>query len=169
MTVDKWRLQSNDWRLFGDILVFQLLLNMTHAPLYICLGLGLLLGCALAHPAQDWMSSPDGRIVGGHETNIAVYPHQISLRRKAINSPKNPFSHICGGSIIAEDYILTAAHCVIASIASQYKIVADTSRRNGGDGVIVSVSEIIMHEKYFLSISQLFDLHFCSLVSHNKY
>ncbi|KAH8418667.1 hypothetical protein KR222_009238, partial [Zaprionus bogoriensis] len=93
-------------------------------------------------------STPNGRIVGGTATNIAVYPHQISLRRKAIISPKNPFSHICGGSIIANDTILTAAHCIIASVPSQYKVVAGTSRRNGGDGVIVSVSEIIMHEEY---------------------
>ncbi|KAM8711109.1 hypothetical protein ACLKA7_000271 [Drosophila subpalustris] len=121
---------------------------MTHAPLYICLGLGLLVVGAWAHPAQESVSSLNGRIVGGHETHVAVYPHQISLRRKAINLPKNPFSHICGGSIIAEDVIVTAAHCIIASVASQYKVVAGTSRRNGGDGVIVSVTEIIMHEKY---------------------
>ncbi|KAL7735800.1 hypothetical protein ACLKA6_017806 [Drosophila palustris] len=121
---------------------------MTHAPLYICLGLGLLVASAWAHPAQESGSSLNGRIVGGHETHVAVYPHQISLRRKAINLPKNPFSHICGGSIIAEDVIVTAAHCIIASVASQYKVVAGTSRRNGGDGVIVSVTEIIMHEKY---------------------
>ncbi|KAH8384703.1 hypothetical protein KR093_005654, partial [Drosophila rubida] len=94
-------------------------------------------------------SAPNGRIVGGHETNVAVYPHQISLRRKSLIYPQNQFTHSCGGSIICEGkVVVTAAHCIIGTVASQFKVVAGTSRRNGGDGVIVSVSEIIMHEKY---------------------
>ncbi|XP_062135434.1 uncharacterized protein LOC133845094 [Drosophila sulfurigaster albostrigata] len=132
------------------ISVFQPLLNIMHAPLFICLATALLLVSAWAHPAQQQdRSSPNGRIVGGYATHVAVHPHQISLRRKAINSPQNAFTHICGGSVICGGkYVVTAAHCIIASVASQYKVVAGTSRRNGSDGVIVSVSEIIMHEKY---------------------
>lgn len=122
---------------------------MAHAVLLqlgLCLGLALL---ARAHPLQDIaLSSHNERIVGGYETHIAVFPHQISLRRKGITTPKNAFSHICGGSIINKDTVITAAHCIIATVPSQYKVVAGTSRRNGNDGIIVSVSEIVMHEKY---------------------
>lgn len=45
----------------------------------------------------------DGRIVGGEETNIKLYPHQVSLQYFG--------SHICGGSIISTKYVVTAAHC----------------------------------------------------------
>ncbi|TDG43941.1 hypothetical protein AWZ03_009638 [Drosophila navojoa] len=111
-----------------------------------CLALVSLAG---ALPLQDSDSgSPNGRIVGGYETHIAVYPHQISLRRKGITTPKNAFTHSCGGSILTKDTIITAAHCVIGSVASQFKVVAGTSRRNGSDGIIVSVDEIVMHENY---------------------
>ncbi|KAH8380848.1 hypothetical protein KR200_007997 [Drosophila serrata] len=92
---------------------------------------------------------PDGRIVGGYVTDIAQVPYQISLRYKAITAPQNAYSHRCGGSIIDSDKVLTAAHCVIGTVASQYKVVAGSNYRTGSDGVITSVKEIIMHEGYF--------------------
>jgi len=45
-----------------------------------------------------------GRIVGGADAAEGQFPHQVSLRQLS--------SHICGGSIIAPQVILTAAHCV---------------------------------------------------------
>lgn len=45
----------------------------------------------------------DGKIVGGEPAEIEDYPYQISLLAYG--------SHSCGGSIIAPNKILTAAHC----------------------------------------------------------
>lgn len=52
-------------------------------------------------------SSLSGRVVGGLEAHEGQFPHQVSLRLQG--------SHICGGSIIANKFILTAAHCVYMS------------------------------------------------------
>lgn len=45
----------------------------------------------------------DDRIVGGFPTTIEKNPWQVSLQHYG--------RHICGGSIISEKWILTAAHC----------------------------------------------------------
>lgn len=47
---------------------------------------------------------PSGRIVGGVATTIEKHPWQVSIQVFG--------NHICGGSIIKSDIILTAAHCI---------------------------------------------------------
>lgn len=46
---------------------------------------------------------PDDLIVGGYETTIEEHPWQVSLQLYS--------SHRCGGSIIGDRWVLTAAHC----------------------------------------------------------
>ena len=44
------------------------------------------------------------RVVNGDNASPHAWPWQISLR---VNG-----RHICGGSLIAKDWVITAAHCV---------------------------------------------------------
>lgn len=45
----------------------------------------------------------DARIINGFLTTIEENPWQVSLQQSG--------SHICGGSIIADKWVLSAAHC----------------------------------------------------------
>lgn len=58
------------------------------------------------------IASPfEGRIVGGDDASPGQFPYQISLRIKD--------SHTCGGSIIDNEWILTAAHCVAVNVTGK--------------------------------------------------
>ncbi|XP_027055006.1 chymotrypsinogen B-like [Pocillopora verrucosa] len=83
------------------------------------------------------------RIVGGTTAVHGSWPWQLSLRYSG--------GHICGASLISEEYAITAAHCVNHdSRPSSYKIVAGAHKRYG-DGVEYQVSRIFKHERFSMS------------------
>uniref|UniRef100_A0A0A1XPW6 Serine protease SP24D n=1 Tax=Zeugodacus cucurbitae TaxID=28588 RepID=A0A0A1XPW6_ZEUCU len=114
---------------------------MSSKSLQILLCLGLL-AWASAKPQTS------GRIVGGEDAAEGAFPYQISLRFQD--------SHVCGGSIISTNFVLTAAHCVgdededgnyFVYPASYFSIRAGATNRLYG-GVVTKVSNIVVNENY---------------------
>lgn len=89
----------------------------------------------------DAISQWEGRIVGGRDAQRGQFPHQVSLR--------NANGHFCGGSILNNNWILTAAHCLQETNGEPARIrVIVGALRRLNDGVEHAVTRIFNHPQY---------------------
>lgn len=77
-------------------------------------------------------AAPSGRVVNGTDADIENYPFMVSIRVGT--------SHNCGGSILNERWILSAAHC------SGSTVEVGTDRL--GQGRSIPVTGWVRHEGY---------------------
>ncbi|KAK5646108.1 hypothetical protein RI129_004572 [Pyrocoelia pectoralis] len=91
--------------------------------------------------------SLDSRIMDGREATLGQFPWQASL---TINFNSRRF--FCGGSLIDELWVLTAAHCLEKEgiLASNISILLGTiDRANASGAVLRHSSEYYIHGNYF--------------------
>jgi secreted trypsin-like serine protease len=84
------------------------------------------------------------RIMGGEAAPVGAYPFMASISVRNSN-PRD--GHFCGGSFIAADWVLTAAHCVRPEQAGNIQVYGGSNQLSGG-GRIYAVDRIIVHEGY---------------------
>nr|ACO14916.1 Trypsin-1 [Caligus clemensi] len=86
---------------------------------------------------------PNEKIVGGEEVEPNSIPFQISFQTK------NGY-HFCGGSILDDKTVITAAHCCAIFGTRKVKVVAGEHHlfQNSGDEQTLDVEKITMHELY---------------------
>lgn len=92
-----------------------------------------------------YLKKEQPKIVGGAVAPQDAYPWQVSLGVSWIANPHS--AHFCGGSVLSESWILTAAHCAVDTPAEDILVVAGANRLDGG-AVRRNVRRIIVHKDY---------------------
>ena len=92
---------------------------------------------------HDDLKTNEPRIVGGSTISISERPFQVGLEYSFFDFT------FCGGSLIASDKVLTAAHCC-EGVSSSYQIACGEHNVNADDGTEqkVPIKSRIIHEDY---------------------
>ena len=94
---------------------------------------------------NNYLDKKQPKIVGGELAPIGAYPWQVSLGVSWIADPYS--AHFCGGTVLSERWIITAAHCVVDTSPARIAITAGTNTLVAG-ATRRNVKLIIVHKSY---------------------
>ncbi|VVC37364.1 Hypothetical protein CINCED_3A022459 [Cinara cedri] len=94
------------------------------------------------------------RIVGGMPAELGAWPWMAALGFRDTNVPNKDIQWLCGGALISDRYVLTAAHCTVG--LGRYKLETvhlgdlDLNPNVADDAVPINVpiARILTHEQY---------------------
>ncbi|MET8286416.1 S1 family peptidase [Streptomyces sp. NPDC048448] len=80
-------------------------------------------------------------IVGGTTTTTTAYPFMMQIT----DASQNQF---CGGTLVAADKVVTAAHCMVGETTSSVRVVGGRTYLNGTNGTVSKVGRIWINPGY---------------------
>ncbi|XP_069067177.1 chymotrypsin-like elastase family member 1 [Pleurodeles waltl] len=88
------------------------------------------------------------RVIGGNEALRNSYKWQVSLQIAYYDDP-DYWSHICGGTLISRNWVMSAAHCVDFQ-GVMYRVALGEHSLSEPDGTeyFIKIKNIIAHERW---------------------
>ena len=97
---------------------------------------------AAAAPAPPSTDGEVGaQIVGGTRASTSTYPWVVYLATSS-------GSQYCGGTLVAPNKVVTAAHCTVGDSPSVVRVVAGRDDKRSTAGVVARVTKIWIHPSY---------------------
>ncbi|CAH1396146.1 unnamed protein product [Nezara viridula] len=86
------------------------------------------------------------RIIGGTNAETYEFPFMVAIGKEPDSS--NEQKWFCGGSIVSENFVITAAHCIKKENPTSYMILAGTTNFNNTKAQLRYAAEVIIHPKF---------------------
>ncbi|XP_074599793.1 brain-specific serine protease 4-like [Brevipalpus obovatus] len=83
-----------------------------------------------------------GRVIGGENSYPGEFPWTVSIKFS------DSMRHHCGGTILDDEWILTAAHCLSNYRASDFRVRLGAIGTSGREAIEVGIKSIIIHEDF---------------------
>uniref|UniRef100_A0A671KVC5 Transmembrane protease serine 13-like n=1 Tax=Sinocyclocheilus anshuiensis TaxID=1608454 RepID=A0A671KVC5_9TELE len=103
----------------------------------ICEQLGFRRGFSFLSDCGKQQSA--SRIIGGSTSQLGQWPWQVSLHYSG--------SHVCGGSLVSPDFVVSAAHCFKGLNSLNWRVYAGTISQNALQ-IPYFLKKIIVNENY---------------------
>jgi uncharacterized repeat protein (TIGR01451 family) len=161
-------------KIINDGLIFMNLLRSALFVLVILLSLAAVAVVFADDPPPSTDEQPEPRIIGGQDADVGEWPWQVALYLNVGFG----FNFACGGSILSERWVLTAAHCVLDSSTgvvypkSFLQVTVGIHTLSAGSGQVVGVDAILSHAAFnFAALgggSDIALLHLSSPITFNS-
>ncbi|CAG9818511.1 unnamed protein product [Phaedon cochleariae] len=83
-------------------------------------------------------------VTGGIDANEKEFPHMAAL---AFNT-SGYITHDCGGTLISDRFVLTAAHCFVLGVKPPFGVRLGVTVLNDTDHVDVDIKNVTLHRKF---------------------
>nr|XP_045005941.1 chymotrypsin-C [Jaculus jaculus] len=107
--------------------------------------LAAILACAASCGVPTFPPNLSARVVGGDDAVPHSWPWQVSLQYLK----DDRWGHTCGGTLIADNFVLTAAHCINDALTYRVGLGKNNLTVEDEEGALyVGVDTIYVHEKW---------------------